>query len=433
MSDVQLPAVIGDTSMVLEQLTDALSVPRDILANDDEIQLVWQSLPRQLTRIPPERRSDILARMCVAVAAGLFDAGINYIWNAAVLELRNCVREFGLNVVSQIEGKDFDENELLDLRDADLLNLCVSLNLITQQGYFFLSHCREIRNNFSAAHPPMGTLDAAEFIVFLERCAKYALADTTNPKGVDMHVFLEATKQGRFSATQLDEWTDRIADTHEAQREMIFGTLHGIYCDPSSSEESRLNAFAVIEMLVNKLTPKVKAQLVDRHSEYMARGDIERHTASRQFFERLGLLNLLSEPEQHSIVSEACRTLVSVHHDLNNFYNEPPFAKRLLEISRRGSIPESIKSEYVEAVLTCAVGNPYGVSWAADPYYREMVQNFSPREIFFMMKSPSQNTILADRIKNISSCRNRFKSLVRLIDPDSVSTTVKRAYQQWVS
>ncbi|MGQ7792982.1 hypothetical protein ACUN0C_11285 [Faunimonas sp. B44] len=92
--------------------------------------------------------------MCVAVASGLFNAAINYVWNAAVVELRDKVRRFGINVVPQVlDDKSLDEETLLDLKDAELLDLCRKLNLIGDDDFFFLDQCRATRNSFSVAHP----------------------------------------------------------------------------------------------------------------------------------------------------------------------------------------------------------------------------------------------------------------------------------------
>jgi len=432
MSEVKLPAIIDNTPTMLSQLTTSLGIPREILASDEEIKYAWQNLPRELARIPKDRLNVLLARMCVAVATGLFDSAINYVWNSAILELRERVRDFGLQVVPQIINKSFDEKALLELKDAELLDLCTSLNLITEDGFFFLNQCREVRNNFSAAHPPMGTLDDKEFILFLSRCTKYALAETVNPKGVNMHAFISALKSSRFSNVQEAEWLARLNETHESQREMLFGTLHGVYCDPASSQEARLNAIAIANGLSAKITPKIRANFVDQHSEYLAQGKTDRHLASRQFLEKLGLLSSLTEPERHAIISSACKQLMSVHNGMDNFYNEPPFAQRLLEISRQGAIPESIQSSYVETVATCAVGNPYGYSWAAVAHYEEMIRNFSPREISIMLNAPNQRSVLSTRIQNYPNCRERFKALVKLIAPESVPTSYKTTYAQWI-
>lgn len=118
---VSLPAVTATTGPMLEALTQSLGVERQLLAADDQINHAWSNLPRIISRIPPEHRNETLARMCVAIASGLFDSAINYAWNAAVVELRQKVRRFGMNVIPQIISRPFDEAALLDMKDAELL------------------------------------------------------------------------------------------------------------------------------------------------------------------------------------------------------------------------------------------------------------------------------------------------------------------------
>jgi hypothetical protein len=160
LNAVTLPAVIESTVPVVDQLIKAIGVPREILASNEDISTAWLQLPSLLTKIPPQLRDPLLARMCVAVSVGLLDAAINYAWNSSMVELRNKVRAFGVAVVPQITGKPFDEPTLDEMQDSELLALCLSLNLLTEDGYFMLDQSRDVRNNFSAAHPPIGTVDA---------------------------------------------------------------------------------------------------------------------------------------------------------------------------------------------------------------------------------------------------------------------------------
>lgn len=434
MSVINLPAVIGNTTPVLQALTDALGVPRDVVASDDEIQAAWGNLPRAMQKIPPHLRDKGMARMCIAVASGLFDSAINYIWNASETELRNKVKKFGLNVVEQVTGKkDFDESKLNDLKAAELLTLCLKLNLITEDGYFFLNQCRDIRNNFSAAHPTIGDIDDHEFISFVNRCAKYALGNEQNPVGVDIQGFVTALKAGKFSVDQNTEWIQRLNNTHQAQRELLFGTLHGIYCDPSSSEEARVNSLTLMWHYRENLSPATRSELIDRHQDYIAGGDENRHKASQQFFEKLGLLVLLSDTERHSLISAACKRLLSVHQAYDNFYNEPPFAERVYQLSSQGAIPDTARDELVNSIVTCAVGNQYGISNAAYPYYQTIIKNFSPAEVVVMLTlSISAKTIVGNRIKTYRRCWESFKTLVTLIDPSTVTTTVRSIYDGWL-
>ncbi|QPS86613.1 hypothetical protein I6G46_21090 [Serratia plymuthica] len=432
MTDVTLPAVMGNTLPALDQLTAALGVPRDILASGQEIQTAWNNLPGVMNKIPPALRTEGLARMCVAVAAGLFDSAINYIWNSSIIELREKVKRFGLPVVEQLLSKsNFDEQALLDLKDAELLSLCLKLNLITEDGYFFLDQCRDIRNNFSAAHPVVGKLDDHEFIGFANRCAKYALGNEHNPVGVDISAFMTAVKGAKFSEDQKNQWSQRIQRTHEAQQYLLFGTLHGIYSDPASAEQSRVNALMIAAAFAPHFTPKAKSDLINRHHDYSAKGDEKRHKASQQFFERLNMLALLGEHEFHSLISNAAKRLLGVHQAMDNFYNEPPFAERLLQLTEQGALPDTVKDELVSVVVTCAIGNHYGVSNAAVSYYNKIIQGFSPSEVEIMLSLPNKKNLVAERVKTNANCRGRFKKLVDLIDPTSVPTRAASMYTAW--
>jgi hypothetical protein len=193
-----LPDISNHSAGLLDQLTTALGVSREILGTDEQIDHAWRQLPRVLARIPAHLRDERVAKMCVAVACGLFDAAINYVWNATVVELRDKVRRFGIKVVPQILDRDFDEDTLLDLKDAELLELCLKLNLISDDNWFFLDQCRATRNSFSAAHPFDGNVDDDEFLTFVGRCQKHALSSQNNPKGVDTKAFLAAVKGPRF-------------------------------------------------------------------------------------------------------------------------------------------------------------------------------------------------------------------------------------------
>lgn len=432
-SPLTLPSVAGVTGPMLASLTTALGVERSFLASDEQIQHAWTNLPRLLSRIPPEHRSETLVRMCVAVATGLFDSAVNYAWNAAIIELRAKVRRFGLNVIDQVVGKPFDEDALVDLKDIELLQLCLKLNLISEDGSFLLDQCRDIRNNFSAAHPSMGGLDEDEFLNFLNRVARHALANERNPRGVDIKAFLTAVKASKFAQPQLETWCERIRETFDAQRELLFGTLHGIYCDPASGEEARVNSLAICSSFASSMTPRARAGLVDRHQDYRAKGDDGRYKASQLFFERIGLLALLGDAEVHSLITAAAESLLSVHNAFNNFYNEPPFASRLHALSSHNKVPESAQSVFVQAVVTCAVGNPWGVSNSAVPDYQAMVRSFSPGEIKLMFDLVAAKTTVYARVHGNAKCCVRYQDLVKLLDASSIPQLVKPSYDSWMA
>ena len=431
-SNVTLPAVSKVTGDMLTQITGALGVPRDVVAQDDQIGHAWSQLPRLVRRIPPHLRDERIVRACIAVATGLFDAAINYIWNAAILALREKVRDFGLHVIPQIlDDRSFDEASLVDLKDADLLELCHKLNLITSQAYHFLDQCRATRNSYSVAHPSDGTVDEDEVVYFISQCQKYALSNVQHARGVDTKALLGSLSAAKFSADQLNEWETRVRGTFDAQRQLIFGMLHGVYCDPDAGEVARVNALELCKRVQDELTPSAQSVLLDRHQDYRAKGDEKRHRASQQFFQHVGLMALLSEAEVHRLITSASKDLLRVHNGWSNFYNEPPFADRLVQLTRDIGVPRSAQPAFVEAVITCAVGNPYGVSDGAVPSYRSLVSSFSPREISLMLDLPRSQKLVASRMKHHAGCKANYRALVGLLDRSSVPTNSRAAYRRW--
>ncbi|KLT73722.1 hypothetical protein PL75_01915 [Neisseria arctica] len=428
----QLPDLSANTIPAINQLVTSLGFPREVLASDEEIRYAWSDLPRELRNIPVNNVApELIARMCIATSSGLFDGAINYIWNAAILRLRDKVRNFGLPIVSQIREKDFEDNNLISLQDSQLLDLCLELNILNEEGFLFLSQCRNIRNNFSAAHPSLGNLNDREFITFLNRCIKYALGDSSSPKGVNINEFIKSLKEVRFSEPQLELWRNRLSETHEAQRQLLIMMAHGVYCDSKSQERTRLNALDICSLFKDSFSASLRSSLIDKHSEYIAKGDEQRLTASSQFFEKLGLLGLLSAPQQHTIFSTAVQRLQIAHDGLNNFYNEAPHAERLLELSTATAVPETIQSDFVDTVVSCYLGNGYGISWAAIPFYEEIIKNFSPMEIAIMLRHAQSETSRIARM--IPHERRRFVKALALIDPASVPHSVKIIYDQFTT
>ena len=432
-NEVNLPQINSLSSELIGKLTEALGAPRDILATDGQIAHAWNNLPRLLTRIPSELRNEGMVKMCVAVASGLFDSAINYAWNAAIIELRSKVRRFGIHIIPQIIDSKFDEKKLLEQTDFDLLVLCLKLNLISVHGYFMLDQCRDIRNNFSSAHPTIGALDEDEFVNFVNRVAKYALNNEQNPQAVDIQELIKSLNAGAFSDDQYRVWCERLENTFEAQREAIFGMLHGLYCDPSKGQETRVNAITICQKLPQKITPNISSDLINRHQDYQAKGETERHKASQAFFQNLGLLGFLSEAERHTIISNACKSLITVHNSFNNFYNELPFAERLYVLTENQAIPPTVQPEFVDTVVTCSVGNHYGTSDAADVrYYQKMIQSFTPKEIQLALELSDGTNLVAQRIKASGRCKSQFSRIVALLNPASIPTQVKSTYYEWM-
>lgn len=431
---VNLPALTSSNSSSIDLLLQSLNVPRTVLASDSAIQSVWQHLPILLQKIPQQYRGEVLARMCVAIQVGLFDSALNYIWNVGITALREKVRYFGVPAVAHILERDFDERKLSDLLDSELLQLCLDLNLVTEVGHLLLDQSRVMRNNFSAAHPGPFVINEYELLAFANRIADHAIITSSNPKGVDFNQLVNAIHSSTFDEERTEYWQERISGTHEAQRSAILTSLHGIYCDPKVKEHSRVNSLEISIRLLPQMPSKAQSNILEKHHEYVIKNEMDRLNASKNYFTKLGLLNILPEADRHSVVSAAIRRLRSAHLEYNNFHNEPPFAEHLSQIVLNAEVPNSSKALFVETVMMCFIGNGYGVSAAAYPHYQNMIKSFSAREISLMYELIGQpNGRVADLVHSNSNCKIRFGNAARLLAPQSVPASCSKDHLVWTA
>ena len=433
VQNIFLPTIASENNTFLDEITQTLRVPREIIASDREISKVWGELPEELSLIPREYLNPTLARMCIAVRTGLFDSALNYIWNTTVISLREKLKKFGLGIAASILNKNISENHLNEIQDADLLTYCLELNLISEDGYFFLNQCRDIRNNYSTAHP-VGSgamIDRHKLLSFLHDCIQYSFNDDTNLVGVDVKLFMDTIKNTPLDDEAIASWETQIKKTNTKQKQALIKTLYGIYCDKDVNEVGRKNSEKLLEKCKDILTSDILASILCQYQEYELSGKTEKIKASNILFEKLELLKYLPESKQCLIFSKAVDNLMMVHNSFNNFYNEPPFAERLFELSSQLAVPPSIQRKFVETVALCSVGNPYGVSQGAIIYYDEMIKNFSPLEIkLFFTNLADSNSYFSRLTKTHKFCNDRLKIILQIIDRENIPVEYQTLYDK---
>lgn len=421
-NNIELPDTLNTALIHIDNVMKSFNLPRDIIASDDEISYAWRELPREIMRIPAELRDELIVRMCVATSVGLFDGAINYIWNAVIVALKRKVKNFGLALVAQTLNRKFEDEDLNNYMDAQLLDLCYKLQILSEDGYYFLNQCRDIRNNFSSAHPSIARIDDRELINFISRCCKYGITTDYSMQGINVSDFLSSVKGRKLDEDELAVWKQRLIDTFPAQRQLLIPMLMGIYCDSDSSEVIRLNSLKICVLVKDYIDEITKSSMIEQYNKYFVKGEDVKRDMAVKLFEKLHMLNLLDTSKQHSIVKLACKNLLNAHLGYNNFYSEPPFAQRLLEITSNLKTPDTIQQEYVYTVLMGYVGNPYGVSNAAIEYYEEMICNFSPMEITYLITLMDKKTLFSEKIKNYIGCKKRYIKALKLIDRDSMNS-----------
>ena len=96
---------------------------------------------------------------------------------------------------------------------------------------------------------------------------------------------------------------------------------------------------------------------------------------------------------------------------MNNFYNEPPYAKMLRKlVPDNGHITDSVRFNYVKTLCLCMIGNGYGVSNMAYPIYEELFNKFTDNEIKEFITLFTDGDINS-RIQ-FSDCKEKYRELL---------------------
>lgn len=381
-----IPEDNNSNLQLLDIIINSIGAPRSVVPNNYEISYALKELPRELNRIPSDLRDKFIARACIASAVGLFDGAIIYIWNSVIKELRRKVDTFGLEMIKHIRGNSVENNFLENIRDSELLLLCRQLNIISEQGYFYLDQCRDTRNNASAAHPSDIELDDRELINFISRCAKYGLSDDFELSGINFKDMISVLENANTTDDNLRVLGDNIKNTFVSQKEFIFSILYSNYIDSSVNEVKRNNSIKLAKHLTSEVNNKIIVTLLEKHNDKKIKDEQISINNSLQFLREMNLTSHLSESEKILIFQKAIGNLSRAHDGMNNFYNEPPFAERLLEITTQiKPVPELVKGEHINTLLTCYFGNSYGTATSATPFYTAMFQNLTPKELEYLL------------------------------------------------
>ena len=368
--------------------------------------------------IPTEiRRENLyLSKFISACGVGLFDAALNYLWNETIVSLRKKVVNFDLeyfleSVINDVERrKKFKSPEDLNkMEDWELIKGCQSTGILSDFGYKHLDYIRDMRNWVGASHPNQNQLTGLQLLSWLETCIKEVLAKDPETPAIEVGKLLHNIRN--IDITNSKEHINRaIEQSPKDILTSLLRTLFGMYTNPATSTQIRNN----IKFILNKCwilsSDESKFECGIKYSKFASNGDEARKNLAHEFISFVNGLSFLPKDALIIELSEKIDNLYRAHIGTNNFYNEPPHAKILSQyISDTGNILPNIRTKYVKTLIMCKIGNGYGSSWDAVPYYDSLIEKFTEEEIKEFVKLISDPEI-SSRV-SISNCAEKYKNL----------------------
>ncbi|GAA5087508.1 hypothetical protein GCM10023259_101370 [Thermocatellispora tengchongensis] len=411
--------------MLLKSIESA-GLPVDgVLVGMAERQRVLKNLGDALDSLGHEirGRSYYISKMIAAAAAGLFDAALNYLWDETVAELRRRVAGFDLAyffdiaVTSPEKRKHLSTvDDLSAIQDVDLLRASRDIGLLSDVGHAQLDSVRYMRNHASAAHPNHNELTGLQLVTWLETCIKQVITLPLDNVTAETGRLLSNIKKARLTSEEIAA-TAAFFDRLTGDRaDALAAGLFGIYVGPATTPEVDDNVRLLWPQLWPYVSDEARYDFGTRIARFVANADHGQAARARQLFDLVDAAAFLPEPVRAAELAAAIDALLTAHHGWNNFTNEAVPARQLEAlVGERGSVPAALSAKYVNAVVEVFLTNGHGVSWAADPIYRGLIEKFDTQQAGQALRAFADTTI-AGRLQT-RLAQEHWNTLLELIEP----------------
>lgn len=448
----ELSQPIDDLHKQLEGYLSHIGLPvRNVVVPIAERKKVISSLEDTLAIIPVDDRikAQYLSKYTVAIAVGLFDGALNYLWDETVRAFRRLIIAFDLQYFYSIAEKIShryknlsSEEDIEQVSEHDLLDACRRIGLLSDVNYQRLEHVNYMRNHASAAHPNDNDIDGHEMLAWLSVCLKHAITASPDHSLIQVKQLLENIRTTVIPSSDYAIIGDDFIKQPVERIDDFLWSIFGLYTAYKTTSDTRKNIAGIAPYIWNAATENRKYEIGAKFGVFRKNAEVARKDACQEFLQNVNGLKYKDEDSLAGEIIEKLENLNRSHFGSNNFYNEYPHAKALDEsLPPNGIVPRASRAMWVKVLSICYVGNGYGyregVDESALPYYKKHISNFSEAEIvefirlfgdpeftspLARIKPDSRVRLQAELLKEKSSNAHIIKSLGLIIEAPKLTT-----------
>jgi hypothetical protein len=404
----------------------------DILVSVDERAIVFNNAPAVIKKMPVERRIDsvYISKSLAAVAAGLFDAALNYLWDETISQLRKRVAQYDISyfydnavgTASDRRKKLSNVEDLDKIDDYELIDGSRKIELISDVAFKHLDLIRYMRNWASAAHPNQNELTGLQLIAWLQTCINEVISSPMSMVAADIKKILSNIREKAISPIDAREIAAFFGNLDQGQVNTLASGLFGIYTRADTTSQTRTNIHQILPLLWPRVDEQTRHQFGVRYGRYVANGDQDQKGYAKQFLDVVSGQSYIPDDLRAAELDTAIDNLLAAHNGFSNFANEPPFARQLQRLVGTADLPTQIREKYVLSVVDVFLTNGNGVCWAGDEIYKALIQQFeSTQALVGVLSFRSQR--IASKLQ-FDLPRKKFIELLGLLEQRTSSPAV---------
>ncbi len=433
-SSAEIAPAVKTFGTQLDSYLDYVGLPKDqILVPYERRRPVFQNMPIVLESLTDDQKSvaSYISKFVAACAVGLFDSALNYIWNETVRNLREKVARFDLRYFfdsavsdSTRRSKLRNEADLEKLDDWELILGCRTTGIITENGFRHLDYVRNMRNYASAAHPNQNHITGLQIISWLETCIVEVLAKEPAGPVIEVRKLLHSLRTQHLSEADMPHIEAALPSLTEDLSESLLRSVFGMYTDTTVDAHVRDNLKLAAKPIWEAVSTEARRGVGLQHAMLAANGEVERAKLAREFLEIVEGLEFLTTEVLTAEMAVTLDNLTTAHYGMDNFFTEAAPARLLQRlVPANGEVPRPVRSKYVKAVTMCRIGNGYGVSWAAQDHYDELLTRFSDSHIRAFVKLVLDPEV-ASRLQ-FDSCATEYQRLTATLKTRAINPRLK--------
>lgn len=386
-----------------------------------------------LNKINSEEKNNsvYLSKFLAAVASGLFDAALNYIWDETVLQLRKRVAQYDLdyfydNAVSGEKRRTLkDESDLVKLDDSELIHGAREIGLISELGFRHLDFIKYMRNWASAAHPNQNEITGLQLVSWFETCFKEVISLPLSTGAAQIKQLLSSIKTSTLTNQEAKEIAVFFDNLKSDQVQNFTSGLFGIYTNSISDITTKQNVAYLLPLIWDRVAEETRQGFGVKYAQFTANNYSNEKKAAKEFLQIISAESYIPDELRIVEVENAINDLLIAHHGMNNFYSEVTFAKQLRRvIGEHSKVPRGLDKKYIYGLVNVFLTNANGVATGAEPVYLELLGKLSPIQASFAVISFLEDDEVSSKLQ-FKLCEKKYRQLLEILLPKIISEPVK--------
>ena len=422
-------AIISNSNF--ELYLNELGLPsQNILASIQEKQQIASNIPSVIMQIPESIRqnANYLSKFVSSVAIGRFDSALNDLWNEVVLNLRNKVCLYGIEIFfdaavgENVRSLYSSEDDLVLIKDVTLIDISLKLEIISKIIHKKLRYILDMRNNISGSHPNVGEINSFELLGWLQTCVNEVLSDNPSEGAIKVQQFIKnlKLKDSQFSTSEISSIENSLKHLSSKLSGNILKTIFSMYTDLKINNITKNNILLISKVIWEASPDNIKFDLGNNIESYIVNLEQDKQQLGESFFEKCNGNKYKISSRKSLDITLLCEELLDKHYGWDNFIYEVPVIKKIMSYFNTSSdIPFDRQESLIMAILKCRIGNGVsynsGVSTGAKEYYDKFLLMLDNDQLAILLNCLREDTILSGlcneyRRKNLSDILTKIST-----------------------